>query len=231
MFMEIGIVGPGGTRDLLIKQPIGFGTGGFYIREDSTTYYIDPGPGAVLKINRQHPDLQIDSIICSHFHLDHYGDLLATIEYSTNLERKVDLISTDDVYRYIDQYHKKFINYINYKNFKNTFPIDHGIDGFGIYLEDLGVYYTSDGKFHNRLLNVQADILIANIAVIEPTSIKHMSLQDLKKFIDMIKPKHVIISHYSIYLLKRLDMLMSELTSSYPDIKFYTAKEGDRYVF
>lgn len=229
--MEIRIVGPGGTRDLLMDQPEGFGTGGFYVSTDEASYYIDPGPGAVLKINRWGWNLKIDKIVCSHFHLDHYGDLLTMIEYSTRMTRKIELITTDDVWNYIDPYHKSFCNYTNYRSLKNTFPIQHGIDGFGIYIEEANLLYTSDGVFHSKIPSLKADTMIANLTIRNRTeSIEHMSLRDLEKFIELVRPKQVILYHYSKYILPELDQIAYELGETHDNIEFYVAKERDVYV-
>ncbi|MCS7122825.1 MAG: MBL fold metallo-hydrolase [Candidatus Micrarchaeota archaeon] len=229
--MEIRIVGPGGTRDLLMDQPEGFGTGGFYVSTETGSYYVDPGPGALYKINRWGWGLRIDRIVCSHFHLDHYGDLLAMIEYSTRMSRKIDLITTEDVWNYIDPYHKGFSNYIDYRSLKNTFPIQHGIDGFGIYIEEANLLYTSDGVFHSKIPRFRAETMIANLTIRERIeSIEHMSIADLERFIDLIRPKHVILYHYSKYLLPDIHRIAYELSEIHDEIQFYVAKEREVYV-
>lgn len=221
-------MGPGGTRDLLINQPLGYGTGGFYIKDNGEVYYIDPGPGAMFKINRFGWKIEINNLICTHFHLDHYGDLLTMIEYSTKLRKKIDLITTEQTWNYIDPYHKEFVNYINYKELKNTFKIAHGIDGFGIKIGE--VYYTSDGKYHSDILKERSEVLIANITIIDGlASDKHMDLKDLEKFIETIKPSKLILNHFSIHILNRLEDLKKYLSQKY-EIEVYIAKEGEKYV-
>ncbi len=221
-------MGPGGTRDLLINQPEGYGTGGFYLDTGDRVYYIDPGPGALYKINRFNWKLNIDSIIVTHHHLDHYGDVLSMIEYSSKLEKKVDLITTEDVWNHIDFYHRKFVNYINYKSLNNVFQIKHGIDGFGIRLDNL--YYTSDGKYSDQILKKTTNVMIANITIDDTMiSDKHMSLQDLYMFLNTIKPSILILYHYSKYILEKLDTIKDVIQDKYK-IDVYIAKEKDKYV-
>lgn len=228
--MEIGIVGPGGTRDLLINQPEGYGTGGFYVDTGEKTYYIDPGPGALYKINKFGWKLDINCLIVSHHHLDHYGDILAMIEYSSRLERKVDLITTEDVWNHIDRYHREFVNYINYRSLNNIFQIQHGIDGFGIRIEgESYLYYTSDGKYHEGILRQVSDTMIANITIDNMISDKHMSIQDLYKFLDVIQPHTLILYHFSKHILNRLDEIRDNIEDKYK-IEVYIAREKDKYV-
>jgi ribonuclease BN (tRNA processing enzyme) len=220
--MKIKFIGPGGTRHLLISQPKGYGTGGFIIKGEKNIY-IDPGPGALVKSIKYGEKLKsIDEIIVTHFHLDHYGDLLGIIEAVTETERKTVLRADSLTIKHIDQYHKNFVDIVNLSETKYTFKINHGIEGYSIKIED--IYYTSDGSYSE--VNVKAGVLIANLVREKPEKpLIHMSLEDLDRYIEAVDPDIVILNHFSKLILNKIHKIADKLREKY-NKRFIVAKEN-----
>jgi predicted TIM-barrel enzyme len=75
--VELVFLGCGGGRYMTIDQI--FNTGGFRIH-DTAKIHVDPGPGALL-LTHQHGlnPLDLDCIVATHCHPDHYCDADALI--------------------------------------------------------------------------------------------------------------------------------------------------------
>src|SRR5512147_1017173 len=81
----IKFFGTGGARFVAASQVRA--TGGLWLNYKKTNLFIDPGPGAVVRIHgaKDHFDPgHLDGIILTHKHLDHANDVNILIEAMTD---------------------------------------------------------------------------------------------------------------------------------------------------
>lgn len=220
------ILGSGGGRHHIRTQYRG--TGGLLFKFSGIQAHIDPGPGAIVKLNELQEDpTKTDLFIVTHFHLDHYSDLSAIIEGSREVlhDKKKryykigTLITTEKVIRYISDYHLNMLekqiifhpgDVYQYKpNVKLVgTKIEHAdVDGFGLkfILEDYTLTYTSDTKVFEGLAKQYngTDILIVNL--LRPNSVyckRHLCTDQFIPYINKITPtpKTIILTHFGAYM-------------------------------
>jgi len=228
--MRVWFVGPGGTRHFIARQPAGFGTGGFYVELEGNNFYVDPGPGAMVRGVRMGIKWEdIKNIVATHAHLDHIGDLEALIEAVTKTQRKVRLITTTTVMERISSYHKGFVNWLDWKELSYAYPTDHGTEGFGmLWEEEKRLLYTSDTKYKQGMFP-EADVVIGNVVVFRDSqSGKHLSVEAFAQLIQDVGAKVAIVSHLSPILVYRLGELKEYLERE-TDAKVVVAREGLLY--
>src|SRR5262245_13645687 len=49
---------------------------GYLVEEDGRRLLLDCGPGVLARLRETEPWPRVDAIVISHFHLDHWGDVL-----------------------------------------------------------------------------------------------------------------------------------------------------------
>ncbi|MDY6773576.1 MAG: MBL fold metallo-hydrolase, partial [Candidatus Nanohaloarchaea archaeon] len=80
--MNLKFLGTGGGRYTMIKQLRR--TGGMFLEHGNFSVHIDPGPGALVHAGNEGIELEeLDAVMVTHAHLDHYGDMNAIIEAMT----------------------------------------------------------------------------------------------------------------------------------------------------
>lgn len=223
---ELVILGSGGGRHHIRTQYRA--TGGILYKFNDIQAHIDPGPGAIVRINQYGEDpMKTELFIVTHKHLDHYSDLAAVIESSRdnlhdkkyNYFKKGTLITSEDVLSLISNYHLNMLEKIVlfqagdtylYKNAEiiGTKVIhSRNVEGFGIRfnLEDYSIAFTSDTMvfegFSEQFLGI--DILILNL--LRPDSItckRHLCTDEVIPFLNNIHPKLkvLIITHFGAYM-------------------------------
>ena len=78
---ELVILGSGGGRHHIRTQYRA--TGGILFKFNGNQAHIDPGPGAIVRINQYNEDpTKTNLFIVTHMHIDHFNDLCAIIESS-----------------------------------------------------------------------------------------------------------------------------------------------------
>ncbi|GAJ19461.1 unnamed protein product, partial [marine sediment metagenome] len=78
---ELVILGSGGGRHHIRTQYRA--TGGILYKFNGIQAHIDPGPGAIVRINQYNEEpTKTDLFIVTHMHIDHFNDLCAIIEAS-----------------------------------------------------------------------------------------------------------------------------------------------------
>lgn len=223
---ELVILGSGGGRHHIRTQYRG--TGGLLFKFSGIQAHIDPGPGAIVKLNELQEDpTETELFIVTHFHLDHYSDLSAIIEGSREVlhDKKKryfkigTLITTEKVLRYISEYHLNMLetqiifhpgDVYHYKEDVKLVgtKIEHAdVDGFGLkfILKNYTLTYTSDTKVFEGLAEQYngTDILVVNL--LRPNSVyckRHLCTDELIPHLNKIEPtpKAVIITHFGAYM-------------------------------
>jgi phosphoribosyl 1,2-cyclic phosphodiesterase len=84
---KVIFLGTGGGRMAVVKQLRR--TGGFRIVSKSLDIHVDPGPGALVATHEAELDpLELDCVLVTHNHVDHFSDAMVMIEGMTHFTRK-----------------------------------------------------------------------------------------------------------------------------------------------
>ena len=222
---ELVILGSGGGRHHIRTQYRA--TGGILFKFNGNQAHIDPGPGAIVRINQYNEDpTKTNLFIVTHMHIDHFNDLCAIVEASReqlhdrnyNYFKKGTLITTEEVLEYVPSYHQNMLETIvpfkegETHNFRGTLiigtkVIHSQIEGFGVIfqLKDYSIAFTSDTKvfegFSDQISGV--DILVLNL--LRPDSItcrRHVCTDEVIPYLNMVNPplKGLLITHFGSYM-------------------------------
>jgi len=228
---ELVILGSGGGRHQIRTQYRA--TGGILYKFNGIQSHIDPGPGAIVRINqyKENP-IKTELFIVTHAHVDHYSDLSAIVESSRenlhdknyNYYKKGTLITTEEVLNYISEYHLNMLEEIVRFSAGNTFNYK-GVEiigtktvhspnneGFGVKfsLKDYSIAFTSDTMVYEGFSEefFGCNILVLNL--LRPNSIfckRHLCTDEVIPYLNKIEPplNSLIITHFGSYM----DSLMS----------------------
>ncbi|MBI5223271.1 MBL fold metallo-hydrolase [Candidatus Micrarchaeota archaeon] len=221
--MEIIFLGSGGGRVNLVNQQRG--TGGFRIMTKTANIHVDPGPGALLKsIERKLDPKQIDIIIISHKHIDHFSDAMVLIEAMAQKtwKRRGILIGSrqaieGDEYRdrAVQIYHQNKLEHVivgnpgekkSIKTENGSFEIEFfahkheepSTIGFKMKIDGHAIGYISDTEYREQYGSEyrNCDVLIVNC--LKPKNDGHDGHLTTENVIDIVKkakPKRCILTH------------------------------------
>ncbi|TRZ93933.1 MBL fold metallo-hydrolase [bacterium] len=243
----IKFLGTSGARFVMIKQLRA--SGGVWISLKGTNVLVDPGPGSIVRCATSRPKLdpsKLDAIILTHRHLDHSGDINVMIEAMTEggFKRRGILFCPQDALRrdpVILKYIRGFIEKIEilkagqeYQagNFKfTTSPRHrHPVETYGIRfkMNQESVSILTDTAYFSGLeqfYKTQTVIIYVVLFEAKP-GIEHFSLDDVKRFIQEVKPKKAIISHFGMSMLKAKPYIQAERLSQLLGIEVLAACDG-----
>jgi ribonuclease BN (tRNA processing enzyme) len=222
---ELVILGSGGGRHHTRTQYRA--TGGILYKFNEIQAHIDPGPGAIVRINQYDEDpTKTDLFIVTHMHIDHFNDICAMIEASReqlhdknyNYFKKGTLITTEEVLKFVPNYHQDMLETIvpfktgdvfNYKGVEiiGTKVVHSQVEGFGVKfnLKDYTIAFSSDTRvfegFSEQFSGV--DILVLNL--LRPDSIvcrRHLCTDEVIPYLNKINPslKGLLITHFGSYM-------------------------------
>lgn len=223
---ELVILGSGGGRYHIRTQYRA--TGGIIYKFNGIQAHIDPGPGAIVRINQfQEDPLKTELFIVTHTHVDHYNDLSAIIESSReilhdrnyNYYKKGTLITTNDMLQYIFDYHINMLeNIVRFKagntyNYKGVEIIGTKTvhspknEGFGIRfkLKDYSLAFTSDTMVYDGFSEEFSGVNILVLNLLRPDSKvckRHLCTDEVIPFLNKIDPplNSLIITHFGSYM-------------------------------
>ena len=222
---ELVILGSGGGRHHIRTQYRA--TGGILYKFNETQAHIDPGPGAIVRINQYNEDpTKTELFIVTHMHIDHFNDLCAVIESSReqlhdrkyNYFKNGTLITTEEVLTFVPKYHQRMLDRIipfkrgDKTDFKGveilgTKVVHSKVEGFGVIfkLNDYSIAFSSDTKvfdgFSEQFSGV--DILVLNL--LRPDSVqcrRHVCTDEVIPYLNKITPplKGLVITHFGSYM-------------------------------
>ncbi|MBY9015950.1 MAG: hypothetical protein KGD68_09695 [Candidatus Lokiarchaeota archaeon] len=222
---ELVILGSGGGRHHIRTQYRA--TGGILYKFNGTQAHIDPGPGAIVRINQYKEDpTKTELFIVTHMHIDHFNDLCAVIEASReqlhdrnyNYLKKGTLITTEEVLNFVPKYHQNMLEIIipfkrgekaDFKGIEiiGTKVVHSKVEGFGVIfkLDDYSIAFSSDTKvfdgFSEQFSGV--DVLVLNL--LRPDSIqcrRHACTDEVIPYLNKITPplSGLVITHYGSYM-------------------------------
>lgn len=223
--VELIFLGAGGGRFMTIDQH--FKTGGFRIHGQAKIH-VDPGPGALLLSHHLGLDpLDLDCVISTHSHPDHYTDAEVLIEGMTQhmRERRGVLIGSESVLKgkgkfgpCVSKYHQAMVARIislapgdscELGDLKlEATPTMHGDPTtFGLkFHSQAGVIgYTNDTEYFEDLPSYfrGARVLIANVTRPLDMRIKwHLCSDDVIKLLKRVKPELAVMIHLGMLFQK-----------------------------
>lgn len=247
----IKFLGSGGARFVAASQVRS--TGGLWLCYRTTNLYIDPGPGAIVRIHGSKDHLNptdLDGIILTHKHLDHSNDVNILIEAMTDggFKKKgvlfcpEDAVSEDPV---VLRYVRAHIERVEVMREKETYEIKdvtfttpvrhvHGVETYGLVFNlNVTVGLISDTRFFDGLPDFyHTDYLIVNVLRVKPIGknipVDHLSLEDFAAIITRVKPKVAIMTHFGMTIVKEKPYLLAEKLKRETGIEVIAAYDGMR---
>lgn len=245
---EIVFLGSGGGRVVLIRQLRA--TGGFRLHLDGVKIHVDPGPGALVRCAQFHEDPKADAILVSHAHLDHYLDVPAIIEGSTDgmlaKEKKLVLFASERYLKegLLDKYHASALGKTAAALDGTKVELGRGVTvesfalrhaepsciGFRFSFSKGAISYISDTAYFPELASHLEDITILNL--LRPDGLKfpgHLCSSEAVKLLSgASKPKLVLISHMGLKTLKAGPESEARKISRATGVRTVAVKEGMR---
>ena len=223
---ELVILGSGGGRHHIRTQHRA--TGGFLYKFNGIQSHLDPGPGAIVRMNQYGEDpVKTELFIVSHSHVDHYNDLSVVIESSRellhdknhNYYKKGLLLTTDEVLHLISDYHLQMVErMVTFKagdkiKYKGAEIIGTKVvhspnnEGFGIRfnLENYSLAYSSDTMVFDGFSEQFDGVKILILNLLRPDSVtckRHVCTDEVIPYLNKIDPplETLIISHFGSFM-------------------------------
>lgn len=205
-------------------------TAGIRITHQETQVHIDPGPGALVFSNwaKQSPR-DLDGLILTHNHPDHYSDAEVFIEAMTNgtTEKKGVLAAPKTVLRghegigpSISRYHQNLIRTIIELEPETRFNVDHltftavkalhsdpKTVGIRLDVPEIGsIGYTSDTSYYTEIGENYKDQRLLILCTIWPRNNpinQHLNIDNALNVIESAKPRCVVLTHFGIRMLNK----------------------------
>ncbi|OGX51945.1 MAG: hypothetical protein A2321_02835 [Omnitrophica WOR_2 bacterium RIFOXYB2_FULL_45_11] len=245
----IKFLGTAGARFVMIKQLRS--SGGIWISYQGTNLIIDPGPGSITRCALSKPKIDpttLDGIILTHRHLDHSNDVNVMIEAMTEGgfkkrgtvflpadamgEEPVILRHLRPVVGGIEILAEKKHYQIGAIKFSVPSKQAHPVATYGLIFDfgfSLGLI--SDTKYFPELEQLyKADVIIINVVFYEERpGVDHLSLPDVQKIIQNIKPKTAILTHFGMTMLKHKPHILAERLSRELGTEVLAAYDGMKF--
>ncbi|HEY3275527.1 MAG TPA: MBL fold metallo-hydrolase [Syntrophorhabdaceae bacterium] len=250
----IKFFGTGGARFVASSQIRA--TGGLWLNFRETNLFIDPGPGAVVRIHASKDHFEtrrLDGIILTHKHLDHSNDVNILIEAMTEggfkkrgtLFCPEDAVSTDPV---VLKYARGFIEKVELLKAEKSYTVKdvaftspvrhiHGVETYGLVFHlNRTVGIISDTRFFNELPDFyHTDYLIVNVLRTAPNDpnrpLDHLSLDDFAAIITRVKPQKAIMTHFGMTMIQAKPHLLAEQLTKETGIEVIAAHDGMKLDF
>jgi phosphoribosyl 1,2-cyclic phosphodiesterase len=247
----IKFLGTGGARFVASTQVRA--TGGLWLNYKDTNLYVDPGPGAIVRLRASKEGLDpssLDGILITHKHLDHANDVNIMIEAMTNggfnkrghLFCPEDAVSGDTV---VLSYLKDYLDRIVFlkqeesyslKDIRFTTPVRHvhPVETYGtIFHLNKTIALISDTRYFDRLPDFyRADYLIVNVLRVDPIEkqeiVEHLAVDDFVKIVEQVRPEIAIMTHFGMSMIREKPDRVAERLSRETGINVIAAYDGMR---
>lgn len=226
-------------------------TGGIFI-EDVIKIFIDPGPGAILRMKETNIDpTKTDLLLVSHCHPDHYTDVDVLIEAITKgcTQKRGTIIASESVIKGIEGFQPKASRY-HLSHLGNVFtakpeenfsigevkitatPTIHtdpsGV-GFKIQTKHGIITYTSDTSIDDNIINSYTDSRLLILALTTPIGIKlhhHLSPEDAVSILKKVQPEKALLTHFGLRAINAGPELIAEWIQKQTGVETIAAKDG-----
>jgi ribonuclease BN (tRNA processing enzyme) len=228
-------------------------TGGIFI-QDNINIFIDPGPGALLRMKEEKIDpTKIDLLLVSHCHPDHYTDVDVLIEAITNgcTQNRGTIIGSESVIKGIEGFQPKASNY-HLSHLENVFtakpkesflvdeqnivatPTIHtdpsGV-GFKIHTKNGIITYTSDTSMDDYIIDTYTDSRLLILALTTPIGIKlhhHLSPEDAVNILEKVGPEKAFLTHFGLRAINAGPESIAEWIQEKCGVNTIAAEDGMR---
>lgn len=226
-------------------------TGGLFIN-DNLNIFIDPGPGAILRMKELKIDpVKIDLLLVSHCHPDHYTDADILIEGMTLgcTQKRGTIIASESMIFGIEGFQPKISKYhlshldkvmvakpnedFTVEQLKiTTTPTVHtdpsGV-GFKIHTEHGIITYTSDTSVSDEVIESYKDSKVLILALTTPLGIKlhhHMSPEDAVAILKKVQPEKALLTHFGLRAIKAGTESIAQWVQEKSGVKTMAAEDG-----
>lgn len=232
-------------------------TGGFLLEHNDFHMYVDPGPGALVHGLKNGVDFEdIGHLFCSHDHLDHYGDLAAVIEATTNgcTEECGTLIAPESVLglneydSVLQDYHLdcteskvraaegEEFNPSSHEeislSFFETRHKDTPTAGFRLETEESSLSYIPDTGFFEGLIEEVrgSDFLVINtMRPYDKPWEDHLNLKEGAEIVRKVEPERAIFQHFGISFVYNFGAQKKWLEENYEKDNIVLASDNKTY--
>jgi phosphoribosyl 1,2-cyclic phosphodiesterase len=244
----ITFLGTAGARFMVMRQLAA--SGGIWLRLHGTEILLDPGPGCIVQTNKLklNPE-KLSAIVVSHRHLDHAADVNVMAEAMTNggFNRHGRLLAPADAFEpesIIFDYLKKFIEGITVMEEGGSYQVgnvtletpvrhQHPVETYGIIFKtpEHSFSYLADTNYFPELSqHYKNDTVIINMVLTQPRPpIQHLSIPDVEKIINEIKPKVTILSHFGLHVWEEKPSKVADSLSQKTGQRVIAARDGMKF--
>jgi ribonuclease BN (tRNA processing enzyme) len=244
----ITFLGTAGARFMVSRQLAA--SGGIWLSLSGTNILLDPGPGSIVQTTKRKLDAEkLSAIILSHRHLDHAADVNVMVEAMTNggfnrhgrLFAPADAVQNEPV---IFSYLRNFIEGITILEAKQTYQIGnvtfttserhiHPVETYGMVFKAAGrtfAYITDTRYFEGLHRSYKSELLIINMVLTEPRPpIDHLSIPDVERIINEIKPGIAILSHFGLHVWEARPWRIARELSGRTGVRVIAARDGMKF--
>ena len=245
---SIKFLGTAGARFVVAEQ-LRY-SAGTVIKSNEATLVFDPGPGTLLRLASSRPKIpikDIDGVVLSHIHLDHSTDANVILDSITEggLKKTGVLFTTEEALysenRVILPFLRVYLNEVTTLSHKGTFSFkdikfttfkhDHPAETYGMRFEIGGKFisFVVDTLFFGELIDYykNSDILVLNVVrATARDGVKHLSVEDVEKFLQFANPKKVVMTHFGMTMLRQNPQKIAENLSEKYKTEVVAAYDG-----
>jgi phosphoribosyl 1,2-cyclic phosphodiesterase len=226
-------------------------TGGIYL-EDRIKVAIDPGPGAIVRMNQEGIDpTKIDLLLVSHCHPDHYTDVDVMIEAMTigGTVKRDTLIASESVISGIEgfdpkasSYHQSRLEEVHVAKPGDEFSVgkmkitatptkhtDPSGVGFKMGTENGIITYSADTSIGNEVIQSYKGSRVLILALTTPPGIQlphHLSPKDAVTVLKETKPEMALLTHFGLRAIKYGTEKIAERIGEQSGVETVAAEDG-----
>ena len=251
---RITFFGSGGARFVVSKQTRA--TGGLWLEYRQTRVFIDPGPGAIVKVNEAgdtYDPANLDGLILTHKHMDHANDANVIIEAMTNggFARKgvlfcpSDTVGDDPIILKHARSYPERIEFLReqgryrIKDIEFSTPVrhHHPVETYGLLFHFAAtVGLIADTRYFEGLETFyKADYLIVNVlrtkTIENHDPVEHLALNDFIRIVTAVKPKTAIMTHFGLKMIEEDPGRIAERLRQKTGINIIAAFDGMEFTF
>lgn len=244
----ITFLGTAGARHIVSKQLLA--SGGAWLSLCDKEILLDAGTGSLVRtINKKLDPAELDAIILSHKHIDHFVDVNIMIEAMTksgSCHRGIvfapyDALNGESlILPYLRSYPESIevlsenkSYHVGDVTFYTPVKHHHPVETYGFVFNIPGRTFSwmIDTGYFNRITDsYKGELLIINVVLVQQKpEIGHLSIPDVKTILDKIKPDKAIITHFSTGVWKANPIEMARKLTDETGVKVIAARDGMRF--
>ena len=250
----IKFFGTGGARFVASRQLRA--TGGLWLKYKETNLYIDPGPGAIVRIRESREPFEpanLAGIILTHKHMDHSNDVNILIESMAEggFKKRGTLFAPEDaigdepvVFRFVRNYLDGIVplkekGRYSIKDVSFSTPVRHRhpVETYGLLFHlNVTIGLIADTRFFDELPDYyRVDYLIINVLRSQPIEnheiIEHLAVDDARTIISRVRPKAAILTHFGFKMIQEGPDAIAKRLSDETGVNVIAARDGMKWEF